>query len=219
MQKLGHEIVEWKPTVSHGDMLTTTFNACLWDGATSVHKTLALSGEPIIPQLEMMAKELPQYNATGIMEVNVEKRQMQKQYMEYWNSSAARSKDGSVVDCIISPVAPYPAARRELYKYYGYTTWVNFLDYTSVVVPVTTASKELDPADQGYTPINEDDKAAFEACELHRLYAWLDEVANRAIDDADIYDGAAVGIQLVGRRLQEEKMLAIADYVSKALHG
>jgi amidase len=30
-----------------------------------------------------------------------------------------------------------------------------------------------------------------------------------------IYDGAHVSVQLVGRRLQEEKMLAIAEYVGK----
>jgi len=38
-------------------------------------------------------------------------------------------------------------------------------------------------------------------------------------DDPEIYDGAHVSIQLVGRRLQEEKMLALAKYVGIALHG
>jgi amidase len=44
-------------------------------------------------------------------------------------------------------------------------------------------------------------------------------VTDQDIDDGDLYDGTPVGIQLVGRRLQEEKMLAIAEYISKALHG
>jgi amidase len=39
------------------------------------------------------------------------------------------------------------------------------------------------------------------------------------VDDAEMYDGASVSIQLVGRRLQEEKMLAIAGYVGDALHS
>ena len=39
------------------------------------------------------------------------------------------------------------------------------------------------------------------------------------LDDPDIYDGAYVGVQLIGRRLQEEKMLALAKYVGEALHG
>ncbi|KAH8816971.1 amidase signature domain-containing protein [Xylogone sp. PMI_703] len=199
MLRLGHDVVGWKPTVTHKDILNTTFKTWLFDGGKDAHKALALSGEPIIPQMAVMAQEMPQYDATSIMQVNIEKREMQKRYMEYWNSTAAISKGGRIVDCIISPVAPYPAAQKELYKYYGYTAWVNFLDYTSVAVPVTTASKELDPMDYGYTPRNDDDKAAFEAY------------------DADIYDGVPVGIQLVGRRLQEEKMLAVAEYVSKAL--
>jgi len=37
------------------------------------------------------------------------------------------------------------------------------------------------------------------------------------VDDPKLYAGAHVAIQLVGRRLQEEKMLAIADYVGKAV--
>ena len=36
-------------------------------------------------------------------------------------------------------------------------------------------------------------------------------------DDPAIFDGAHVSVQLVGRRLQEEKVLAIAEYVSQAL--
>jgi amidase len=32
-------------------------------------------------------------------------------------------------------------------------------------------------------------------------------------DDPEIYHGAHVGLQIVGRRLQEEKMLAVAEYV------
>ena len=36
-------------------------------------------------------------------------------------------------------------------------------------------------------------------------------------DDPEIFHGAHVGVQLVGRRLQEEKMLALAEYVGKVL--
>ena len=36
-------------------------------------------------------------------------------------------------------------------------------------------------------------------------------------DDPEIYDGAHVAIQVVGRRLQEEKVLALAEHVSEAL--
>lgn len=37
------------------------------------------------------------------------------------------------------------------------------------------------------------------------------------LDDPQIYDGAHVALQIVGRRFQEERMLAIADVTSAAL--
>jgi amidase len=47
----------------------------------------------------------------------------------------------------------------------------------------------------------------------------VNEVDQKTQDsyDPEIYDGAHVAVQLVGRRLQEEKMLAIAKYVSDAV--
>lgn len=37
------------------------------------------------------------------------------------------------------------------------------------------------------------------------------------LDDAEVYDGAPVGIQIMGRGLQEERILAIARMVHDAL--
>jgi amidase len=39
----------------------------------------------------------------------------------------------------------------------------------------------------------------------------------RLVDDADVYDGALVDIQLVARKYEEEKVWAIAKIVSAAL--
>jgi amidase len=36
-------------------------------------------------------------------------------------------------------------------------------------------------------------------------------------DDSEIYDGAHVSLQIVGRRLQEEKVLTIAEYLVELL--
>ena len=37
------------------------------------------------------------------------------------------------------------------------------------------------------------------------------------IDDPEIYDGAHVAVQLVGRRLQEEKVLAMAEQLGNEI--
>jgi amidase len=37
------------------------------------------------------------------------------------------------------------------------------------------------------------------------------------LDDPEIYDGAHVSVQLIGRRLQEERVLALAEMIGDAL--
>ena len=47
----------------------------------------------------------------------------------------------------------------------------------------------------------------------------LSRLTNCRTDDPELYHGSPVAIQLVGRRLQEEKMIALAKYIGEALHG
>jgi amidase len=60
-----------------------------------------------------------EYTASQIAELNVQKRQYQKEYMEYWNSTVSLTGTGRPVDAIIAPVAPFAAARPEMFTYYG----------------------------------------------------------------------------------------------------
>ena len=60
-----------------------------------------------------------EYTASRIASVNVLKRQFQKEYMEYWNSTASLTGTGRPVEAIIAPLAPFPAARPDMYDYYG----------------------------------------------------------------------------------------------------
>ena len=84
-------------------------------------------------QVAMSYGEQPseQANATDISANNVAKREYQKAYLEYWNNTAKASGTGRPVDAIVIPVAPFAAAREKKYKYYGYSSIFNTLDYTS----------------------------------------------------------------------------------------
>lgn len=200
MSKAGHKVLEWKPP-SHQRGLDITFQTWVYDGGADVHGALALSGEPMAKQVSMAYGEKPseEVPASKISATNVAKREYQKEYMDYWNSTADLTGTGRPVDCFIAPLAPYAAARPLKYNYYGYSTIINGLDYTAVVIPVTIAEKNIDVADKSFKPISDADQQAFDDY------------------DAEIYDGAHVSVQLVGRRLQEEKMLALAEYVATAL--
>ena len=139
----------------------------MYDGGEDIHSAFELSGEPLIPQIALYGdKPAEQAKASDIAALNVTIREIRKEYMEYWNGTKGLTNIGRPVDAIISPLAPFPAARPEKYPYYGYSMFVNLLDYTSVVVPVTTVDKELDKVDIGYKPLDFIDKAVYESCEL-----------------------------------------------------
>jgi amidase len=48
----------------------------------------------------------------------------------------------------------------------GKSTWVNLLDYSAAVLPVTLADKNIDIVETGYTPLNGQDEKVYQACEV-----------------------------------------------------
>ena len=48
----------------------------------------------------------------------------------------------------------------------GYSTWVNLLDYSAAVLPVTTVDKSVDVVDEGYKPISAADEKVWKSCEF-----------------------------------------------------
>ncbi|KIW04342.1 uncharacterized protein PV09_04632 [Verruconis gallopava] len=200
LKKAGHEVIAWTPP-SHKDIIDCIFKTWFYDGGLDLIEAFRLSGEPMAEQLAAAFSSEPREQFTGSMIAanNVRHRQLKKSHMDYWNSTVMQTSTGRPVDAVISPLAPFPAARPKMYAYYGYSLWVNLLDYTSVVFPVLNVDKTVDVRDESYTPKNEEDRICFESY------------------DPEIYDGAHTSLQVVGRRLQEEKMLAVAELVAQAL--
>ena len=215
LENLGHKTIEWKPP-SHKRGVDLVLTAWNFDGGADIHGALGLSGEPPIPQIAPFVSKLgEQADATKIAALNVSKREYQKEYMEYWNSTIDMTGTGRAVDAIIMPVAPFAAARPETYSYYGYSSIFNNLDYSSCVVPVTNVDKQIDLIDEKFKPLDDLDRDVAATC---KSSPFLREYSSNIIeDDPEIYDGAHVAVQLVGRRLQEEKVLALAEHVGEAI--
>ncbi|KAF7545280.1 hypothetical protein G7Z17_g9283 [Cylindrodendrum hubeiense] len=81
----------------------------------------------------------------------------------------------------------------------AYTEAMNLMNYAIVVIQVTNADKRVDVADDSYKPLNAKDRLNWESY------------------DPDIYDNAPVGVQIVARKFEEEKILAVAKIVCAAL--
>lgn len=82
----------------------------------------------------------------------------------------AEEKLGREIDAIIAPTAPTAAVRHDKFKYAGYTSVISLLDFTSVVVPVMFADKDVDRKTEGYRPKNAIDWGVWEECEISILY-------------------------------------------------
>ncbi|KAG9719719.1 acetamidase, partial [Aureobasidium melanogenum] len=134
---------------------------------------------------------------TTLWDVQLQKWKFQMEYLEKWNEM--EEKLGKEMDAFIMPITPTAAIRHNQFKYYGYASAINLLDFTSVVVPVTFADKGLDKKNEDFKPMNDMDK------QVQGEY------------DAEAYHGAPVAVQIVGRRLTEEKTMAIAEEIGRLL--
>lgn len=99
---------------------------------------------------------------------------------------------------ILCPPHPGAAPPIGTSRYWGYTSMWNLLDCPAAVFPVTRVDAELDRETE-YTARNEMDAWA------HRFF------------DATEQAGAPVSLQLVGKRLQDETVVAIMNEIVEAV--
>ncbi|KAF7917576.1 hypothetical protein BELL_0117g00070 [Botrytis elliptica] len=195
LENTGHEVIDWCPP-SHNvpeRLHPAIMNA---DGSHHIHKQLAISGEPLINDLQNFYTLKPPMSLLEYQDRALQLRDYRQAYSDYWNSTA--DADGNVVDAVLMPAAPHAAVIPGKWEHLAYTEVLNLLDYTALVMPITHADKDVDEH-HVYVPVSEKD-----------LRNWI------AYDEV-IYDGAPVGIQIVGRVCEEEKIIGVAKIVEEAL--
>ncbi|EFR01957.1 acetamidase [Nannizzia gypsea CBS 118893] len=196
IKKAGHKVIPWNPP-AHSTAIKIHLAFMSADGGNDVKKQLSLSGEPPIPQIKPIIEGKEPLPLLEYQDLNLQGIEFTEAYADYWNSTA--QDDGQVVDAIIVPLAPWAAVIPTKYYHTAYTEVFNLLDYSVSVVPVTKADKNIDKADPNYKPISELDKTNWD------LY------------DPELFDKTPVGMQLIGRKHEEEKIWAIAKVVDSIL--
>jgi Asp-tRNA(Asn)/Glu-tRNA(Gln) amidotransferase A subunit family amidase len=153
----------------------------------------------MIPHVAGLVNKAPGISVYEYWQLNKRKLAAQKRYLDKWNVAVSPTS-GRPVDVLLTPVMPHSAVKHRECRWVGYTKVWNFLDYTALSVPAGAVLKELDPSlDASYEPRNELDK-------------W-----NWALYDVEAMDGMKVNVQIVGRKLEEEKVLGVAAVVEKLL--
>ncbi|KAF7894297.1 hypothetical protein EAF00_007811 [Botryotinia globosa] len=195
LDNAGHEVMDWYPP-SHSipeRLHPAIMNA---DGSHHIHKQLALSGEPLINDLQNFYTLKPPMSLLEYQDRALQIRDYRQAYSDYWNSTT--DADGNVVDAVLMPAAPHAAVIPGKWEHLAYTEVLNLLDYTALVIPITHADKNVDEH-HVYVPVSEKD------------------LKNWTAYDKVVYDGAPVGIQIVGRVCEEEKIIGVAKIVEEAL--
>ncbi|TFY53149.1 hypothetical protein EVJ58_g9615 [Rhodofomes roseus] len=227
LEKAGHTVIDWE-NHRHLELYEVAERVFAADDAHDFLTECARSGEPLIqtmspetdaheyaldePFARTIVGERRHLSVYELWQLHKQKRDLRKSHLDHWEATVARTRTGRPVDAIISPVAPYTACPHGCNSYvvpFGaarfaftdafYTTMTNTLDYTTSVFPVTCADAELDKAEPPHAFYNHEDEA------VYKLY------------DPQLFHGLPVGLQLIGRTLEEEGVIAMTEVVDKAL--
>lgn len=197
LKSQGHDIIEWDPQDHHRlDAIITEF--FLSDGGVHCKEYAGLTGEPFFPAMAMYSS-CKEKGVSELWDLHAERTTLTKNYLDRWASTALKTKSGKPIDGILMPVSPYSGVANGKFRYVGYTAVFNALDFTAGTVPVTRADKAIDVKDPSYVPKSERDKVV------------------QDLLDTDEVHGGAVSIQVVGRRLQEEKVIKMMRAVAAAV--
>lgn len=171
-----------------------------------------IKGDPPVPQTQWILSQVPNegvpLTVAEIFKVNLEREAFRAKIAAYWNATVESTTTGRPVDVILSPVAPTLAPRHDATCWWGYTSYWNLMDFPGAVFPVNRFHA------QGYRPMDVSGDASLSdeprnAIEKVVMDQW----------NPSTYNNASVSLQLIGRRLNEEKLLGMLHVVEKALRS
>ncbi|KAF9225479.1 amidase [Gyrodon lividus] len=197
LRKAGHEVIYWQP-LDHQKGWDLIMRLYFLDGGAEYHEVLRAGSEAPVPQTKWIFDQIqdPRPLTVGEMfDLNVERETFRARALEHWN--ATKSSMGRPVDAILCPVAPTLAPPHDTTCWWGYTSHWNLLDLPAVVFPAGQYSTTQ--------PLPQD-------LHLHSPRNSVEENIARQWDPAT-YENAPVGLQLVGRRHNEERLLAILKII------
>lgn len=202
LEDAGHEIISWSPKLH--EIIYKNLIASFYDmGGEAITSIIEPTGEPMFPSMQPYAiAAKSSLNVTQMRQKVIQRNQLQQAYLDAWNATA--TSDKPPMDGIIMAVSPWAAPRLGATQkdfYVGYTGVLNFLDGCGCTFPVTWVDKNKDPAVD------------------MKVFRQLNDIDGKiqADYDADFYHGAPVSLQLVGRRLEEEKVLEMVEVVADVL--
>ncbi|KAM0542208.1 hypothetical protein ACHAPJ_012900 [Fusarium lateritium] len=219
-EKAGHQVVHWS-TSEHMSCIEIQDQFYRADGGEDITTEIAVAGEPLIAHVAALVDSSKPISVYDYWQLNRRKTAAQEAYNQKWNASVYLG-DGSkghsaCVDVLISPVSPHTAAPHRSSRWTGYAKIWNFLDYTAMSFPLAKFGHSAGPGPKSST-------LSVVATEDERKSYLQDHTPRNAIDEwiKGLYDpqtmqGLDIGIQIIGRRFEEEKVLGVAAVLESLL--
>ncbi|GEQ67913.1 hypothetical protein JCM33374_g1579 [Metschnikowia sp. JCM 33374] len=195
LKKAGHEVIEWEST-DHFRLSEIITKFFVSDGGVHLKKEIDETGEPFFPYMKMYGTT-PEMKVGELWDLHSERTALAKKYLDRWNATASKTSTGKPIDAIIMPATPFPGnPNGKFHDYVGYTSPFNLLDYSAGTFPVTRVDKNID---------QKEDRSSF-YCETDKNI-WDDY-------DPEESHGGYVGLQLIGRKFEEEKVISMMRLVT-----
>ncbi|KAF9885253.1 hypothetical protein FE257_000613 [Aspergillus nanangensis] len=202
LKAAGHDVVEFKP-YDHGrawsDILLPLY---FTDGGLDIKNTLAASGEPMLPCAKRLLDDPTNKmrDLHDIWRLHTARDVYRSEYLAHWNATAKLTSDERPIDVILCPASCVQGTPHDVKPWWGYCSQWNLLDYPSGIIPAGTVSRG-DRYPDNYKPINDLDEENF------KLY------------NNDLYFGMPVVVQVVGRTLQDEKVMKSMKVIDRVVNG
>ncbi|KAL3457759.1 amidase signature domain-containing protein [Aspergillus heterothallicus] len=193
LEAVGHEVIPWEGSGHmEMEMLGLLQRMFLADGGRSVREFLEPTGEPFRPEMRMW-EEAAEMSVYELWQMHRSRNTLCREYLSRWNEAR--------VDALLCPTTPYSGIENGKFAYGGYTCVFNLLDYPAVSFPSGVLTDKALDAKYGveYRPLSSLD------AQIQQDYS------------VDNVQGMPVSLQLVGRKLEEENLLAMTDLVLKAI--
>ncbi|GAC93893.1 probable amidase [Pseudozyma hubeiensis SY62] len=217
------ELRRWNPRDLHRRAWDIIRSLYFMDSGKMFALLSKATGEPLLPLTQFILSEPYVRSATADLDAdaassadarkldemsytescaNIRAREaFRKEFLQAWNERG--------LDCLLCPVMCSTAPRPGTIKYWGYTSVFNLVDYPGVVFP---SGFKADAEVDGEFEDAEADGGQFGYA---RRDGWMSDFDKDNTEEYEqhrqVFDGAPVGLQLIGRRYKDEELVKYAE--------
>ncbi|KIX01047.1 uncharacterized protein Z518_10113 [Rhinocladiella mackenziei CBS 650.93] len=201
LKMAGHEaVVDYKP-YKHRESWDITLPLYFPTAGAEMFRLLEEGGEPMITAPAKMLRGTKQLSVPELLQYQAAQANYQNEYLAHLNATAKMTSTGKPVDALLTPAFASASYPHDFLPWWGYFCVWNLLNYPTTIIPVTSVDKSIDVKDLNYKPVNSFDSANYD------------------IYDPELFDGAPVCLQLIGRPLAEEKLIAVTRVVDEVVNS